>query len=179
MYRYDGILRLDGNVYNEVEKAKMSAAEVMVLRKLHGNDAFRDLHETGNDKSNYDEEREKLMRIYVADGKLESRSKFNEQNFVMMFGPAHMKLPERLIEFTAAEAAAAEEAEMLEEIEAEEKTDPVKARMAHMRAMRGKKTVAEKLAVKKAAKKINKNSKTNRRVNKTDTKMPTLAELAG
>jgi len=178
MYRYTGILRLDGNVYNEIIKEKMSAAEVMILRKLHGDDAFRELTELSTDCSDYDEERAKLMRIYVADGRLESRTKFNEVNFITMFGPAHMQLPERLPEFKIKQREEEEQAEHEKELMSlrPKKTDTdIDAISKRMKAVRAART----FKAKDAKKKINKNKNENRRPNKVDTKTPTLAELAG
>lgn len=136
MFRYEGILRLDGNVNNEVVKTKMSAAEVQILRKLHGEDAIRDMVETGQDDVTSAEERADLMKRYTAASQLENRSKFNEAHFVMMFGPAHMPLPERLPGFeNKPEPAAAEEKTIPENGDAKaQKREVFLKRMADARA---------------------------------------------
>ncbi len=91
MYRYSGKLRLSGSVMHEVYKENMSAAEVMILRRLHGEDALVDLVEHGNDRSPHAAEREKLKQIYCGSGQNRTRIDFER-----LFGADHMDLPARL-----------------------------------------------------------------------------------
>jgi hypothetical protein len=95
MYRYSAKIRIGGSVLNEVRKTNMSAAEVILLRRLHGADALAELKETGSDKAPHAEERQRLVKIYC-NGESERRTKIN---FEQIFGPEHLELPNRLPEF--------------------------------------------------------------------------------
>lgn len=100
MHRYSAKIRLGGSLHNEVYKENMSAAEVMLLRALHGFDAVVDIQEGRNDASSHAQERERLLQLYCKvseDGLgVESRSKLD---FNRMFGPEHVDLPGRLPDF--------------------------------------------------------------------------------
>ena len=93
MYRYTAKVRLGGSVTNEVMLKGVSAAEIMILRRLHGGDAIKDLQENKSDKSSHEDEREALKRKYCSSSV--NRTKLN---FEQMFGPEHMDLPNRLPE---------------------------------------------------------------------------------
>lgn len=60
MKLYDCKLRLGGNVVNEVRKEKVSAAEVIIMRAIHGDDAVIEIVEVGEDKRSDAEERDRL-----------------------------------------------------------------------------------------------------------------------
>lgn len=93
MRRYDLKIRLSGSVQNEILKDKVPAAEVMLLRRLHGGDAIVILKEWPSDKSEHDEVREELERNYSrALEKLEP----TPMTFEQIFGPSHIALPDRL-----------------------------------------------------------------------------------
>ncbi len=96
MYRYSAKIRISGSVMNEVRRPNMSAAEIMILRQLHGNDAVVDISESekADKKADHGKERERLKRRYL--GQSERRTKLN---FATMFGPEHLPLPERLPDF--------------------------------------------------------------------------------
>jgi hypothetical protein len=96
MHRYNVKVRIGGSVMNEVRKDKISAAEVMILRKLHGDDSVIDIHELENDRSSHEQEREHLKRVYGVSRMTENRTRLN---FTQMFGPDHVELPARLPEF--------------------------------------------------------------------------------
>lgn len=49
---------------HQVRKDGVSAAEVMILRRLHGSDAVTEIVPLGNDKTVHDEERGKLHERY-------------------------------------------------------------------------------------------------------------------
>jgi hypothetical protein len=57
---YDCKVRLGGNVVNEVRKDKVTAAEVILMRAIHGDDAVIEIVEVGEDKRSDAEERERL-----------------------------------------------------------------------------------------------------------------------
>lgn len=97
MYRYNLKLRLGGSANNEVLMEKCSAAEVTLLRHLHGSDAVVDLVEGSNDKSEHAKEREKLFAKYTGHGMNRTPIDFGR-----LFGPAHTDLPGRLREFAVA-----------------------------------------------------------------------------
>lgn len=60
MKLYDCKVRLAGNVINEVRKEKVSAAEVIIMRAIHGDDAVIEIAEVGEDKRSDAEERDRL-----------------------------------------------------------------------------------------------------------------------
>lgn len=66
MKLYDCKVRLGGSVMNEVRKAGITAAEVVVLRLLHGDDAVADIVEVGDVKREGKVERERLYRAYAS-----------------------------------------------------------------------------------------------------------------
>jgi hypothetical protein len=92
MFRYTAKIRLGNSVTNEIRKENISAAEIMILQRLHGGDAVLDIKEGKNDNSPYLDERENLYRRYSrALSRLEPSITFDQ-----MFGPAHIELPSRL-----------------------------------------------------------------------------------
>lgn len=95
-YRYDVKVRLNGNVANEVMRTNVSAAEVMILRALHEDDAVHVLREfTGTGE--FIEERDMLrLRYQKTDDPNFNRTKID---FDRMFGPDHIDLPSRLKDF--------------------------------------------------------------------------------
>lgn len=64
MQTYSGTIRLSGSLYNEVSKSGMTAAEVILLRKIHGADAVVDLEPTGEINRTDNTERRRLEDIY-------------------------------------------------------------------------------------------------------------------
>lgn len=64
MQAYNCKVRLHGSLYNEVPKDGISAAEVTVLRVIHGHDAIADLVAAGDNGRDEDEEREFLHHEY-------------------------------------------------------------------------------------------------------------------
>lgn len=65
MQLYNCKVRLQGSLYNEVPKSGVSAAEVTVLRVIHGHDAIADLVSAGRENDRDDrEEREYLNSEY-------------------------------------------------------------------------------------------------------------------
>lgn len=100
MFRYSMKVRLDGSVMNEVRRENVSAAEVILLRRLHGRDAVCDVKEIKSDKSEHAEERMTLQTRYAKPlMKLKPAITFEQ-----LFGPEHMPLPNRLQEYERAEA---------------------------------------------------------------------------
>lgn len=64
MQLYNCKVRLHGSLYNEVNKEGVSAAEVTVLRVIHGHDAIADIVAAGKNDRDDDEEREHLQQVY-------------------------------------------------------------------------------------------------------------------
>lgn len=64
MQLYSCKVRLSGSLYNEVPKTDITAAEITVLRVIHGNDAVADIKATGSVKRTDAEERGDLTRRY-------------------------------------------------------------------------------------------------------------------
>jgi len=58
-------LRLAGSVANEVRKSDVTAAEIEVLRAIHGADAVSDIVETGEVKRDSAAERQRLYARYA------------------------------------------------------------------------------------------------------------------
>lgn len=83
-------VRLAGNVQNEVPKIEVTAAEIIVLRHLHGEDAVVDIKPTTMDKRSHEEERDRLSRLYTA------VTKDGVPVVEQLFGPSHRDLPIRV-----------------------------------------------------------------------------------
>lgn len=64
MKLYDCKVRLGGSLYNEVPKTGLTAAEIHILRHLHGNDAVADITEAGKNSTTQAQERERLIEVY-------------------------------------------------------------------------------------------------------------------
>lgn len=101
MKLYDCVVRLDGSVLNTVPKTACTAAEIEVLRALHGKDAVQDIVE-GNpkaDKRTSAQERARLKRIYADPQSLSDVSaKKKEAMLVNLFGHDSLPLPDALVE---------------------------------------------------------------------------------
>lgn len=64
MQTYSAKLRLSGSLFNEIQKNDLTAAEVTVLRRLHGDDAVVDIKAGKQVDRTDDEERERLNGFY-------------------------------------------------------------------------------------------------------------------
>jgi hypothetical protein len=64
MKLYDCKVRLQGSLYNEVPKPGVTAAEIYLLRHIHGNDAVADITEAGKNTATQSQERERLIEVY-------------------------------------------------------------------------------------------------------------------
>lgn len=97
MQLYDCKLRLGGAVTNEIRKYKITAAEIMFLRALHGEDAVVDVKAAGSDKRSHAEERARLKEIYFAPAlTTDERNKTKMELFRNLFGHDSMDLPVKL-----------------------------------------------------------------------------------
>lgn len=64
MKLYDCKVRLQGEVKDEVRKYGVTAAEIKVLRRIHGDDAVLEIADNGAADRNEHEERERLEAVY-------------------------------------------------------------------------------------------------------------------
>lgn len=65
MQLYNATVRVGGSLFNEVPMAEVTAAEIEVLRRIHGNDAVTRIVASKEDTKRDDEtERARLQRIY-------------------------------------------------------------------------------------------------------------------
>lgn len=65
MQLYSAKIRLGGSLVNEVRKHDLTAAEIIMLRDIHGGaDAVIDIVETGSDRRTQEFERERLNQTY-------------------------------------------------------------------------------------------------------------------
>lgn len=99
MKLYDCKVRLAGQVANEVRKYKVTAAEIEILRSIHGADAVAEIVDAGEDKRTSAAERQRLYGLYASpnDHTPEQVAKKLE-GFRALFGHDRMALPESLEE---------------------------------------------------------------------------------
>lgn len=64
MRLYSCTVRLSGSLYNEVPKTDVTAAEIFIMRVLHGEDAVVQVYETGKNKATQTDERARLEEVY-------------------------------------------------------------------------------------------------------------------
>lgn len=64
MKLYSAKVRLYGEVKDEVQRVNVTAAEVRVLRSIHGEDAVVSVEPTGNVDRSDSQERDRLSRVY-------------------------------------------------------------------------------------------------------------------
>lgn len=86
---YSGKVRLAGDMRNEVRKTNLTAPEVLLLRRIHGNDALTELEKTGSMKVDHQAERQRLYTDYPAAINTDAKRHYVEE----LFGPNHQDLP--------------------------------------------------------------------------------------
>src|SRR5690606_15053187 len=97
MHLYDCKVRLGGDVQNEVRKRSVTAAELMVLRELPGEDAVIAIEQTGGDKRSHAEERQRIYRTYAAiEDNVGGYAEARLATLRALFGPDHLDLPVKL-----------------------------------------------------------------------------------
>lgn len=117
MKLYSCKLRLAGNVNNEVLKTEVTAAEIEVLREIHGSDAVLDIVQTGENRLDSAKERARLKRIYASEESLSSQSLGKRMAMLRnLFGHDRLELPNDVVDL----ADRAEEED--EEVEASTET---------------------------------------------------------
>lgn len=99
MKLYQCKLRLAGNVNNEVLKTDVTAAEIEVLREIHGSDAVLDIVQTGENKLDSAKERARLKRIYASEESLSSQSLGKRMAMLRnLFGHDRLELPNDVVD---------------------------------------------------------------------------------
>jgi hypothetical protein len=97
MHLYNCKVRLSGSLYNEVPKTKITAAEIDVLRILHGDDAVADIEKSGNDPKLTDVGvKDHLHRVYGE----ALRKRENDRSILEIFG-RRAPLPKSLSQLEA------------------------------------------------------------------------------
>lgn len=86
---YNGKIRLAGDLRNEVRVAGATAPEVILLKKIHGEDSFVEIEKVGSDKRNHADERQRLYTSYPSAVNADAKKHFVEE----LFGPNHQELP--------------------------------------------------------------------------------------
>jgi hypothetical protein len=94
MNLYDVIIRVGGSLYNEVEKHSVTAAEVIMLQALHGEDAVRVTKHAGTTDETNAAIRER-MADFFGTGRVET-GRSGPDLVIKHFGPKNMPLPDRL-----------------------------------------------------------------------------------
>lgn len=64
MQTYSARVRLSGSLFNEVPKAELTAAEITVLRRLHGPDSVIEIKPGKHVDRSDDDERDRLSHLY-------------------------------------------------------------------------------------------------------------------
>lgn len=106
MKLFDCTVRLDGSPLNEVNKTEVTAAEIAVLRALHGADAVINIKASLDDKQKPKvvkraniEERRRLHEIYASNQSLTAvDAKKKLEMMTGLFGHESMPLPDDVAE---------------------------------------------------------------------------------
>ncbi len=101
MRLYDCKVLLAGSRENEVRKSDVTAAEIMILRALHGEDSVTDIRPKEMDKRSHGPERARLFNLSVGAAEGEALGGFQKDRAAVLFnlfGPNHTPLPVELPE---------------------------------------------------------------------------------
>ncbi len=119
MNTYDATVRLGGDTAHEVNKAGLTAPEIMVLRRIHGLDAVVRIVPAQSVTRSNREERDRLRKLYC--DRDATAGLVNE-----LFGPDHTPLPNTL---DADEEVVAAEAATQRELKEDDKTTLTSAQL--------------------------------------------------
>lgn len=86
---YNGKIRLSGSLLNEVQRERLTAPEVLLLRRIHGEDAVLNLEKVDSQSVNHQAERQRLYLEYPAAINADAKRHYVEE----LFGPNHNDLP--------------------------------------------------------------------------------------
>jgi hypothetical protein len=94
---YSCKLRLDGSVLNEVPKYEVTAAEIEMLRGLHGSDAIINIKDAGSVERSDAEERARVYSMFI-NPLLDAppRVKAKNEMFSTLFGHKSQPMPKTL-----------------------------------------------------------------------------------
>ena len=94
---YSCKLRLDGSVLNEVPKDKVTAAEIEMLRGIHGSDAIVNTKDAGSVERSDAEERARVYSMFI-NPLLDAppRLKAKNEMFSTLFGHKSQPMPKTL-----------------------------------------------------------------------------------
>lgn len=99
MQTYKVKVRLAGAVTNEVVKENVTAAEVFILRAMHGGDAVAVIEKQKMDKRSHAEERKRLYHVYAnPEHNMPDAVKKKTDMIRGLFGHDSMDLPVKLPE---------------------------------------------------------------------------------
>lgn len=136
MKLYDGIVRHQGLTTNEIHKTGMTAAEVEVLRALHGQDAVVGIVPStpANTKRTSAEERQRLTMIYADPASLTGVDGANKAKMLTeLFGHPRLPLPDDLADPVADEGEETSGvSEAIEEVAAVSKPPIKRAKLAEL-----------------------------------------------
>ena len=97
MQFYQAKIRLGGSLLNEVFKPDLSAPEIMLLREFHGSDAVVDIKRTRTTPRPSEEERERLMSLYMGSSNNDPEQvKAKNGIWFALFGHLTAELPTKL-----------------------------------------------------------------------------------
>lgn len=95
---YNCKVRLAGNIQNEVPRVGVTAAEIMVLRQIHGGDAVIDIKPVREDQSLAHAAVRDYLEATYETARVQGKSVVEH-----LFGPAHNRLPIELPDMEGAE----------------------------------------------------------------------------
>ena len=89
MKLYSATVHLSGSIFNQVRKTDLTPAEIIILKRMHGGDAIKEIAATGDADRSDEAERERLHDTYGA----ALRSIENVKTIEGILGVAGMPLP--------------------------------------------------------------------------------------
>ncbi|TWA89580.1 hypothetical protein [Bradyrhizobium stylosanthis] len=99
MKLYSCKLRLAGATTNEIFKGEVTAAEIEVLRELHGIDAVLDIKEAGENSKTSAEERVRLKQLYANPESLNTQMAARRLTLLRnLFGHDRLPLPDEVMD---------------------------------------------------------------------------------
>lgn len=93
MHIYSAKIKLGGLLTNEIRKSGLTAAEILVLRRIHGDDALSEIIQVGTVNRSDSKERQRLFGSVGDTTPLYREDQFREV-FQNDFGPLPQVLPE-------------------------------------------------------------------------------------
>lgn len=130
MKLYNARVRLGGSISNEVNKKKITAAEIAVLQRIHGRDAVQSVVEIGSVANRSDQrERARLLLSYSKGPSADGKRLEGEAFIASIFGVPGVGLPKEYVAEVIVEdddVGADEVEEIIEVVEMAAKPIPIK-----------------------------------------------------